>query len=73
MAKNSRSHQRRRERRAKLEVKTSGLSAREALDLADDLDLPDGAAYAYAMEISGLGHEEFFDELASDAHRAGCA
>lgn len=64
MAKGSRSHQRRRERRAKIETKTAGLSAHDALGMADDLDLPDGAAYAYAMELSGLDHDDFFDQLA---------
>lgn len=65
MARHSRSFQRRQERRATINRKEAGLSAREALDFADDLDLPDGAAYAYAMELSGLGHDEFIDQLAA--------
>ncbi|WP_395452922.1 hypothetical protein ACHMW5_02560 [Azospirillum melinis] len=65
MARRSRSQQRRQERRAAIDRKESGLSAREALEIADDLDLPDGAAYAYAMELSGLDHDEFFDQLAA--------
>lgn len=64
MARRSHSHQRRQERRAAIGRKEAGLSAREALAMADDLDLPDGAAYAYAMELSGLDHDEFFDQLA---------
>ena len=64
MARRSRSYQRRQERRATIGRKEAGLSAREALEAADDLDLPEGAAYAYAMELSGLDHDRFFDQLA---------
>ncbi|MCW2242760.1 hypothetical protein [Azospirillum canadense] len=67
MAKNSRSHQRRRERRATISRKEGGLTALQALVMADDLDLPDGAAYAFAMEMSGLDHDSFFDDLAAGA------
>lgn len=65
MARGSRGHRRRQERRAVIGRKESGFSATEALDLADDLDLPDGAAFAYAMEVSGLDHDDFFDRLAA--------
>lgn len=64
MARGSRSSLRRRERRTVIETKTAGLSARDALDMADALDLPDGAAFAYAMEASGLDHDDFFGQLA---------
>ncbi len=64
MSRRSRSHQRRRERRTVIETKTAGLSARDALNMADALDLPDGAAFAYAMGVSGLDHDDFFDQLA---------
>lgn len=64
MAKGSRSYQRRRERRATIGRKEAGLSAREALGLADDLDLPDGATFALAAEMAGMDQDEFFDQLA---------
>lgn len=64
MARRSRSHQRRQERRAAIGRKEAGLRAREALDAADNLGLPEGATFAYAMELSGLDHDEFFEQLA---------
>lgn len=66
MARRNRSYQRRQERRAAIDQKEAGLSAREAMEAADALDLPDGAAYAYAMELSGLDHDQFFDQLAAE-------
>jgi hypothetical protein len=65
MARRSRSHQRRQERRAAIGRKESGLSASEALEFADDLDLPDGATFALAAKMAGLDQDEFFDQLAA--------
>lgn len=65
MARRSRSYQRRQERRATIGRKEAGLSAREALEAADDLDLPDGATFALAAEMAGLDQDEFFDQLAA--------
>ena len=66
MGRRSRRYQRRQERRATIGRKEAGLSAREALEAADALDLPNGAAYAYAMELSGLDQDQFFDQLAAE-------
>lgn len=65
MARRSRSYQRRQERRATIGRKEAGLSASEALEFADDLDLPDGATFALAAEMAGLDQDEFFDQLAA--------
>ncbi|SMF47401.1 hypothetical protein SAMN02982917_2316 [Azospirillum oryzae] len=65
MARRSRSYQRRQERRATIGRKEAGLSAREALEAADALDLPDGATFALAAEMAGLDQDEFFDQLAA--------
>ena len=65
MARRSRSYQRRQERRATIGRKEAGLSARGALEAADDLDLPDGATFALAAEMAGLDQDEFFDQLAA--------
>ncbi|WP_042694343.1 hypothetical protein [Azospirillum sp. B506] len=62
MARRSRSHQRRQERRAAIGRKEAGLST--SVETADDIDLPDGA-YALAAEMAGLDHDEFFDHLAA--------
>jgi hypothetical protein len=43
----------------------SHMSARDALDMADDIGLPDGAAMAYAAEMAGLDYDGFIDELVS--------
>lgn len=62
----SRSHRRRTERRHKEEARTSFLSAHEALDFVDALDLPDGATFAMAAEMAGMEYGDFFDQLAME-------
>ncbi|QCG93909.1 hypothetical protein E6C67_08135 [Azospirillum sp. TSA2s] len=62
----NRSRLRRQERRATITRKQAGLSARDALDIADNLDLPDGAAYAFAAELAGLEYGDFFDQLSAE-------
>lgn len=65
MSKNGRNHRIRQCRRGKELARTTGLTAREALDLAPD-DMPDGAAFAMAAEMAGMDYGEFFDELGGE-------
>lgn len=64
----SRGHRRRKERRHKEGVRTAFLSAHEALDFADALDLPDGATFAMAAEMAGMEYGDFIDQLAGTRH-----
>lgn len=52
-------------RRRRRHHQGSGISASDALDMADEMGLPDGAAMAFAAELSGHDYDGFIDELVS--------
>lgn len=42
-------------------------SFREAMEMADAMDLPDGAYWAMAHDLAGLEYGEGFDQLVDEA------
>mgnify|MGYP000896332263 CR=1 FL=1 len=49
------------------EVQRERPSFREAMEMADAMDLPDGAYWAMAHDLAGLEYGDGFDQLVDEA------